>query len=45
MATIPVKQTQPAQPTETVEDQFRRLATCWPKAVAHHEGESWNREG
>ena len=36
MASIPVKQTQAAQPTETVEDRFRRLATTWQKAVAHH---------
>ena len=36
MASIPVKQKESAQPTETVEDRFRRLATCWLKAIAHH---------
>jgi hypothetical protein len=32
----PFKSTLPVQPTETVEERFRRLAAAWHKAVAHH---------
>jgi hypothetical protein len=36
MASIPVKETPPTPPSETVEERFRRLAADWHKAVALH---------
>lgn len=36
MASVPGEQTPAAQPAETVEERFRRLAAAWHKAVAHH---------
>ena len=36
MASLPVKQTPAAPPTETLEERFRRLATAWHEAVAYH---------
>jgi hypothetical protein len=35
MATIPTKSSSVAQPTETVEARFRRLAAAWEQATGH----------
>jgi hypothetical protein len=36
MTTIPVPQSSNEQPTETVEERFRRLEAAWMNAVGHH---------
>jgi hypothetical protein len=36
MSTIPAKPVPAPEPTESVEQRFRRLAAAWEKAVAHH---------
>jgi hypothetical protein len=35
MASIPIQHTPAAQPTETIEDRFRRLAGVWARAAGH----------
>jgi hypothetical protein len=40
MASIPLKDTQALQPTETLEEKFHRLAAEWHRAVAHHSSSS-----
>jgi hypothetical protein len=35
MATLPVQPSPPAQPIETVEERFRRLAADWQRATGH----------